>query len=54
MPAALKSEIQSAVDSIVIPAATATNAAQIDSAKRNRVSTALLLTLASPEFLVQK
>jgi uncharacterized protein (DUF1800 family) len=54
MPAALKAEIQSAIESIVIPAATATNAAQVDSAKRNRVNSALLLTVASPEFLIQK
>ena len=56
MPAALKTEIQGAVDKIVIPAlnATASNQAAVDSAKRNRVNAAILLALASPEFQVQK
>ncbi|MES1265587.1 MAG: DUF1800 domain-containing protein, partial [Variovorax sp.] len=56
MPAALKTEIQGAVDKITIPALNTggTNQAQIDSAKRNRVNAAILLALASPEFQVQK
>ena len=54
MPAALASEIDGAVASIAIPAATGSNQAAIDGAKRNRVNTALLLTLVSPEFQVQK
>jgi uncharacterized protein (DUF1800 family) len=56
MPAALKAEIQGAVDKIVIPAlnAAGSNQASIDSAKRNRVNAAILLALASPEFQVQK
>jgi uncharacterized protein (DUF1800 family) len=56
MPAALKTEIQGAVDKIVIPAlnAAGSNQASIDSAKRNRVNAAILLALASPEFQVQK
>jgi len=56
MPAALKTEIQGAVDKITIPALNSggTNQAQIDSAKRNRVNAAILLALASPEFQVQK
>jgi len=56
MPAALKTEIQSAVDKIVIPTlnAAGTNQASIDAAKRNRVNAAILLALASPEFQVQK
>ena len=54
MPAVLASEIEGAVASIAIPAATGSNQAAIDSAKRNRVNTALLLTLVSPEFQVQK
>jgi hypothetical protein len=33
--------------------ATAINQTQIDNAKRNRVNAALLLTLVSPEFIVQ-
>jgi uncharacterized protein (DUF1800 family) len=56
MPAALKAEIQGAVDKIAIPAlnASGSNQSSIDSAKRTRVNTAILLALASPEFQVQK
>lgn len=56
MPAALKTEIQGAVDSITIPVlnTAGTNQAQIDSAKRNRVNAAIFLTLVSPEYQVQK
>ncbi|MEP7298340.1 MAG: DUF1800 domain-containing protein [Burkholderiales bacterium] len=56
MPAALKTEIQGAVDKIVIPVlnGTGSNQAQIDSAKRTRVNAAIFLTLASPEAQVQK
>jgi uncharacterized protein (DUF1800 family) len=56
MPAALKGEIQSAIESIAIPAlnAAGTNQGPIDNARRNRVRSALLLVLASPEFAVQK
>jgi uncharacterized protein (DUF1800 family) len=52
--AALKTEMTGAVNSIAIPASTGSNQAAIDTAKRNRVNTALLLTVASPEFVVQK
>jgi uncharacterized protein (DUF1800 family) len=52
--AALRTEIVNAVNSIAIPAATGSNQAAIDTAKRNRVNTAILLVLASPEFLVQQ
>ncbi|MFO1266601.1 MAG: hypothetical protein U1F67_07375 [Rubrivivax sp.] len=53
---ALKTEISTAVASIAIPALNAggTNQAAIDSAKRNRVNAAMLLTLAAPEFVVLK
>ena len=56
MPAALKTEIQGAVDKITIPVLNTggTNQAQIDTAKRNRVNAAIFLTLVSPEFQVQK
>jgi uncharacterized protein (DUF1800 family) len=56
MPAALKAEIQGAIEKIAIPAlnATGTNQAQIDAARRTRVNAAVLLTVVSPEFLVQK
>jgi uncharacterized protein (DUF1800 family) len=54
MPADLKSEIQGAVERIVIPAPTPSNANQVAAARRNRVNAALFLTMVSPEFLVQK
>ena len=56
MPAALKTEIQGAVEKITLPVlnATASNQAQLDSAKLVRVKAAVLLTLVSPEFQVQK
>ncbi len=54
--AALKAEIAGAVAAIAIPTLNAggTNQAAIDTAKRNRVNAAMLLTLASPEFVVLK
>ena len=56
MPAALKVEIQGAIEKIVIPTlnANGSNQASVDAAKANRVKSALLLTLASPEFEVQR
>ena len=56
MPAALKAEIQGAVEKLAIPALNsgATNQAAVDAAKRTRVNAAILLTVASPEFLIQK
>jgi uncharacterized protein (DUF1800 family) len=55
-PAALKTEISTAVGSIAIPALAANNSnkSQVDDAKRVRVNAAVLLVLASPEFQVQK
>jgi hypothetical protein len=52
--AALRTEIINAVGSITIPAATGSNQAAIDSARRNRVNAAILLTVAAPEFVVLK
>jgi uncharacterized protein (DUF1800 family) len=56
MPAALKSEIETTVNTIAIPAlnTAGSNQAAIDTAKRTRVQAALLLTLVSPEYQVQK
>jgi hypothetical protein len=54
MPAALATEIETAVASISIPAATGSNQTQIDTARRNRVNAAIFLALVSPEFQVQK
>jgi uncharacterized protein (DUF1800 family) len=53
---ALQQEVVAAVSSIAIPVlnASGSNLAAVNTAKRNRVHTALLLVLASPEFLVQK
>ena len=53
---ALRLEITTAISKITIPVlnAAGSNQASIDSAKRNRLFSALLLTLVSPEFLVQK
>jgi uncharacterized protein (DUF1800 family) len=52
----LKTEIRIAVDSIPIPALNkgGTNGAAIAKAKHNRALTAVMLTVASPEFNVQK
>jgi uncharacterized phosphosugar-binding protein len=54
--ATLLNEAATAVGKIVIPVLNAggTNQAAIDTAKFNRVKSAVLLVLASPEFLVQK
>ncbi len=52
----LRGLIAGAITKITIPAlnAAGTNQAAVDAAKRARVNAALLLTLASPEFLTQK
>lgn len=54
MPASLRSQILMAVNSVTIPKATPTNAAAIAGAKNNRVYLAIFLTMASPEYIVQK
>lgn len=54
MPTALKDIIVPAVLSIAVPVANGKNQDQIESAKLNRVRTAVMLTLASPEYTVQK
>ena len=53
---ALQTEISSAITKITIPVLNAggTNQAAIDAAKRNRVNATVLLTLAAPEYVVQK
>jgi uncharacterized protein (DUF1800 family) len=55
-PAALKTQVRTAVDAIAIPAlkADGSNQAQVAAARGNRVYAAVLLTLAAPEFIVQK
>ena len=51
---ALRTELTNALSRINIPAPNGSNQTQIDAAKFNRVKSAVLLTLASPEFLGQK
>jgi len=46
--------ITAAINGRAIPAATGSNQAAIDSARRDRVSIAVLLTMASPDYVVQK
>jgi hypothetical protein len=50
----LKDTITAAVGSIAIPPSNGSNQSSIDTAKLNRVRAAILLVLASPEFLVQR
>ena len=54
--AALRNELINNVNSINVPALNAdgSNLAAVNAARRNRVNTAVLLTLAAPEFLAQK
>ncbi|MGK5019735.1 DUF1800 domain-containing protein [Janthinobacterium lividum] len=54
MSSRLRSKILAAVTSIAIPAASASNAAQVTTAKTYRVHLAIFLAMASPEYLVQK
>ena len=51
MPAAMRQQIVTAVNSINVAISNPTN---LETARRNRVYLAVFLTLASPEFLVQK
>lgn len=54
MSDALRSEIIAGVNGRAIPAATATNQAQVEAAKLDRVRIAIALTMASPDYLIQK
>jgi uncharacterized protein (DUF1800 family) len=54
MPARLRGQILTAVNGINIPAATASNAAQVATAQASRVKLVIFLTMASPAYLVQK
>ena len=54
MSSRLRSKILSAITSIAIPTASGGNAAQVTTAKTYRVHLAIFLTMASPEYLVQK
>ncbi|MEO5732320.1 MAG: DUF1800 family protein [Rubrivivax sp.] len=50
----LKNDVIAAVSAITVPTATPTNQTAVNNALRDRVKVAMLLLLASPEFLVQK
>ncbi|MBI5255185.1 MAG: DUF1800 domain-containing protein [Burkholderiales bacterium] len=54
MPAALRTEVVTAVTAITVPTPTSTNATQVANARRNRVNAAVFLTAVSPEFQIQK
>ena len=54
MSPALRARIIESVNSIVVPAPTATNAATIATAKLNRAKLAIYMTMVSPEYLVQR
>ena len=53
---ALRGEVTAAVASIAVPAlhSDGSNVADVEAALRNRVYTAVMLTLASTDFLIQK
>jgi uncharacterized protein (DUF1800 family) len=53
MSAGLRTRVTDAVTAIAIPGGTATQT-QIDAARLNRVKTAALFVMASPEFLIQR
>ena len=54
MSTTLKNRILGAINSVAIPAATASNVATVAAARKNRVYLAVFLTLASPEYIAQK
>lgn len=54
MPPTLYNLILSALNGVAVPVATATNAAQVLTAKTYRVRLAIFLTMASPAYLVQQ
>ncbi|MGV3577880.1 DUF1800 domain-containing protein [Brevundimonas sp.] len=54
MSPALRARLVESVNSVAIPAPTATNAATIATAKLNRAKLAIYMTMVSPEYLVQR
>jgi uncharacterized protein (DUF1800 family) len=54
MSATLQARVKAGVDAIAIPAATATNQATVNTAKLNRVKTAIFFSMISPEYLIQR
>jgi uncharacterized protein (DUF1800 family) len=53
MSSSFRQRVLDAVNAIAIPAAGSAQT-QIDAARRNRIKTAILLTMASPEYLIQR
>jgi len=54
MTATQRNLVTAAINGRAIPAATGSNQAAIESARRDRVSIAVVLTMASPDYVVQK
>jgi uncharacterized protein (DUF1800 family) len=54
MSTTLRSQIIGALNAISQPAATAANATQVDTARKNRVYMAIFLAMASPEYIAQR
>ncbi|GJI97262.1 hypothetical protein RugamoR57_39800 [Duganella caerulea] len=54
MSSTLRNQIISAVNMVARPLPTATNSSTLAAIDRNRVSLAIFLTMASPEYLIQK
>jgi uncharacterized protein (DUF1800 family) len=54
MSASQRQLIVGAVNGRSLPAPTSTNQASVDAARRDRVCIAILLTMASPEYIIQK
>jgi uncharacterized protein (DUF1800 family) len=54
MSSTLRNQLVTALNAVAIPAATATNATAVETARKNRVYLAIFLTMASPEYLAQR
>jgi uncharacterized protein (DUF1800 family) len=54
MSTTLRNQIIGALNAISQPAATASNATQVETARKNRVYMAIFLTMASPEYIAQR
>jgi uncharacterized protein (DUF1800 family) len=54
MSATLQSRVFAGINAITVPAANGSNQAQIDTARLNRVKTAIFFSMISPEYLVQR
>jgi uncharacterized protein (DUF1800 family) len=52
--ATLRTQIIEAINAVAIPSGTNVTQAQIDTARLNRVKTAILFAMASPEYLIQR